>query len=183
MYFLRDGPGDDSELNYRGYNLHMPLTKFSKYLLAVVTSIFWSYVRVPIAYSVHLANIHSVLLFCYVCLWWWKERGLKSTIKIERSEGGSVFSAAEDWLCPTACAHREGWRTIAHLLGLLKYPPISLKKGYIQDVSTGPASGKYPSSWDYYANSCKCTAFKIISLSDTSSWSAPYYLWSARRVA
>lgn len=67
-----------------------------------------------------------------------KDNGVKSGIRSGRSGGRTG-------LCVSASAGRGDGRVLAHLLGLLKSattPGSSLQKGYIQDVSAGPASGE-----------------------------------------
>lgn len=54
-------------------------------------------------------------------------------------------SGGRTGLCVSASAGRGDGRALAHLLGLLKNatsPGSSPQKGYIQDVSAGPASGE-----------------------------------------
>lgn len=102
-------------------------------------SVFTAHAQLNAWLLLEIMSQRDVFLFCSSALWRIKGLNRGKGVREARGSGGPTG------LCVSASAGRGDGRALAHLLGLLKNdtsPGSSLQKGYIQDVSAGPASGE-----------------------------------------
>lgn len=102
-------------------------------------SVFTAHAQLNAWLLLEIMSQRDVFLFCSSALW--RIKGLNRGKGVRKARG----SGGPTGLCVSASAGRGDGRALAHLLGLLKNatsPGSSPQKGYIQDVSAGPASGE-----------------------------------------